>query len=214
VSALSPVAALDAYADAGPLARLAGRAEPQRDGQAFGLTVLGVVPLVVALVLLDPDLFDRLLLLAAVLVFAVAASLGWAGSLGGRYDWLVPALLRAVEYGVVIRVTAVLAPDATPAAFAFCAVLAYHHYDAVNRVRHTGAPPARWVSYAGGGFDARMVAVALLALGGADALADGLWVLAVSLGVVFVAESVATWVAVSRKGARGGVAVPEDEEVA
>jgi hypothetical protein len=213
MSALTPVTTLDAYADAGPLARLADRAEPRPGGQAFGLTVLGAVPLVVALVLLDADLFDRLLLFAGVLVFAVAASLGWAGSLGGRYDWLVPALLRAVEYGVVIRVTAVLVPDALPAAFAFCAALAYHHYDVVNRVRQTGAPPATWVSYAGGGFDLRLVAFAVLALAGAGALATGLWVLAALLAAVFVTESVTTWVVRTRTGASADVAAPEDEEV-
>ncbi|MGH8866456.1 MAG: DUF5941 domain-containing protein [Actinomycetes bacterium] len=194
----TPAATLAAYADAGPLARLADRAEHHGGAQAFGLTVLGAVPLTVALALLDPDLFDRLLLVAAVAVFVLAASLGWAASLDDRFDWLVPALLRAVEYGVVIRVTAVLAPGDMPAAYAFCAALAYHHYDVINRVRYTGLAPATWVAYAGGGFDGRMLVLAVLALGGAATLTAGLWLAAAGLAVVFVSESVRAWLSWTR----------------
>lgn len=190
---------LDAFADTGPLSRLLGRVEGDHRTDAFALAALGSVPLVVVLVLLENDLFERVLLFAAAVVFALAVGLGCAVPMRGRASWLVPALLRAVEYGTVIRVTAVVAPEQMPIAYAYLAVLAYHHYDTVYRSRHTGAPPPEWVFLVGGGVEGRLLVIAALAMSGSAALAVGLGALAGWLAVVFVTESVAGWLQWTRQ---------------
>lgn len=203
---------LEEYADAGPVARVLARVEEPRRGRALPLTLVGAIPLAAALVLLSDGLLDRLLLLGAVSVFAVTASLAWAGSLSGGFDWLVPAVLRGVEYGVLIRAAAVVAPDAVPAAFAVCAALAFHHYDTVYRVGQTGSAPASWVAVAGGGFEVRMLVVAVLTLAGAGALTRGLWLLTALLVTVYVVESAVAWAAWTRR-ARVAATVLEKGEL-
>lgn len=201
---------LAALADRGLLARVAGRAE-QRGARSepLGLLVLGALPLVVSLVLLDDDLFDRIVLFAAVTVFVVATVLACAGRIGGALGWMLPALLAGAEFLVVIRSTAILAPEAMPAAYGFCAVVSYHLYDTVNRARHLGSSPPGWVFVAGGGHDGRLLAVAVLAVAGSAAFATGLWVLAAALAVLYLAESVTAWVGWARRS-RGSV-VPLDD---
>lgn len=204
-------AALAALADRGPLARLADRAEPVGRTEPFGVVLLGVLPLAVALVLLDDDFVDRLVLFAAVIVFVIATVLGCSGRLGAPLAWLVPALLAAGEFLVVIRVTAILAPDAMPAAYAVCAAVAYHLYDTVYRARHLGSAPPRWLFVAGGGHDGRLLVVGCLVLAGPSALAAGMWVLAGLLAVVYLAESIRAWVGWARQ-VTGSVVGPAERE--
>jgi uncharacterized protein DUF5941 len=105
--------------------------------------------------------------------------------------WLVPPFLRLFEYGTLIGVTASTDAGGLPACFALLVVLAFHHYDTAYRVQRAAAEPSRWVRFAGGGWEGRIIAVCLLALAGV--LQAGLAVGAVVLGLVYVAESARSW---------------------
>ena len=63
--------------------------------------------------------------------------------------WLVPPLLRLVEYGSLIALTAAADPDALPVCFALLGVLAFHHYDTVYRLRHQRLAPREQVALEG-----------------------------------------------------------------
>jgi hypothetical protein len=100
-------------------------------------------------------------------------------------------LVRALEYGVLILTAALAHGHAMRACFALLAVLAFHHYDTVYRLRQQGAAPPAWVSIAGGGWDGRII-LALVALLAAVTTA-GMAVAAVLLAILFVGESVWSW---------------------
>jgi hypothetical protein len=114
-------------------------------------------------------------------------------SSSGRLGWLVPPALRVIEYGAIVALTAVADSDAMPACYALLAVLAFHHYDIVYRLRTQGQAPPAWVGMAGGGWDGRLIAVAVVALVAGDALGVLLLVAAVVLGALFAGESIASW---------------------
>jgi hypothetical protein len=137
-----------------------------------------------------------------------ARVLGRAGLVEGRLAWMVPPSLRALEYGLLIALAALAEPDALPACFAFVAVLAMHHYDVVYRLRHQRVAPPRWVWAVGGGWETRLALAGVLTLAGV--LEWGLVVAAVVLGVVYVAESTASWIRFGR--ARGGVAYEDADD--
>ena len=124
-----------------------------------------------------------------------------------RLAWLVPPLVRLVEYGSLLALTVVADPDAMPLCFAFLGVLAFHHYDTVYRLRHQRLAPPSWVRAVGGGWDGRLLVAVLLALAGV--LGPGLLVGAVILALVYVTESISSWV---RFGRAEGSARPEDDE--
>jgi hypothetical protein len=105
--------------------------------------------------------------------------------------WLVPTLVRVAEFGGLIALTMLADADALPVCFAFLAVLAFHHYDTVYRLRHQRLAPPSWVRSAGGGWDGRLAAACALAL--TDALGLGLLVAATGLGLVYVGESAHSW---------------------
>lgn len=105
--------------------------------------------------------------------------------------WLAPPLVRALEYGTLIGVTAIADPGALPACFALLVVLAFHHYDITHRMRQQGKAPPRWVRFVGGGWEGRIILAWLLALAGV--LQAGLVVGAVVLGLLYVAESAWSW---------------------
>jgi len=109
----------------------------------------------------------------------------------GRFSWLAPGVIRALEYGLLILTAALAHGHAMRACFALLAVLAFHHYDTVYRLRQQGAPPPVWVSLAGGGWDGRII-LAFIALVAAVTTA-GMAVAAVLLAVLFVGESVSSW---------------------
>jgi Family of unknown function (DUF5941) len=201
------VTALQVYRDDGPLAGLLGRRlGPALAAAPVALTVLGALPLAVLLAV-DDARPGAVPALAAVAVFVAVAAAGAVRADSGRLAWAVPPLLRLVEYAVLIRLTVLADRDAMPVCFAILAVLAFHHYDAVYRLRHQRVPPPAWVRAAGGGWDGRLIAAfALAALG---ALGAALLVGAVVLGVVFVAESAVSWLRFAR-GARS--AAYDDDE--
>jgi hypothetical protein len=127
-----------------------------------------------------------------------------------RLWWLVPAGLRAVEYGFVVAVADVVGNGALPAAYALLVALSVHHYDLVYRVRYARLVPPWWLAVAGGGIEVRMLLVGLLALAGAPALRLGLAVLAAMLAVLFVAESGTAWARWLRtRPAAGALSVDE-----
>jgi hypothetical protein len=130
---------------------------------------------------------------------------------GGRHRrlaWLLPAAVRAGEYGLVLWLG--WRADALPSAFALLAALAYRHYDLVYRMRYQRVPPPAWLSVAGLGWDGRAMVLAAAALAGvygpvATALAA--W-----CAVLFVGESAAGWVRAARDPATVAAAVADDEE--
>lgn len=105
--------------------------------------------------------------------------------------WLVPPLVRLVEYGGLIALTALSDRDALPFCFAFLGVLAFHHYDTVYRLKHYALAPPAWIRWVGGGWDGRLAVAALLALAGA--LGPALLVASVALGLAYAAESASSW---------------------
>jgi hypothetical protein len=121
--------------------------------------------------------------------------------------WLVPPLLRLVEYGSLIALTAAADPDALPVCFALLGVLAFHHYDTVYRLRHQRVAPPSWVQAIGGGWEGRLLVASALALGGG--LRYGLAAAAIGLGLVYVVESVRSWL---RFGHAEGPPLEEDED--
>ena len=64
-----------------------------------------------------------------------------------------------------------------PLCFALLAVLAFHHYDTVYRLRHQRLAPPAWLRAAGGGWEGRVLVACVLALAGV--LGPGLLVAAV-----------------------------------
>lgn len=186
---------LASYRDDGPLATLLGRALGRVVPlSAPLLTLLGGVVLAAAVVTVNFGL-ARPWLGAAVVVFVLlagaAAGRAAGGGRTGRLDWTVPPMLRAVEYGTLLGFAIHTGPRTVTACFVFLAVLAYHHYNIVYRLRHQDLGPPRWLGYVGGGWELRLlVAYVLLLTGG---LAIGMLVAAVLLAVIYVTETVAGW---------------------
>jgi hypothetical protein len=81
------------------------------------------------------------------------------------------------------------------ASFAVLAVVVYHHYDVVYRIRANAGLPPRRLSIALGGNLGRSVLVVVLgtAIGSGRTLSLVLWLLAGYLAVLAVGESVRFW---------------------
>ncbi len=135
-------------------------------------------------------------------VYCLTSAVAVAAPLKGALDWLVPPILRAAEYTVILALAARCGVSgALPAAFGLVAAVAYHHYDTVYRIRGgTGAPPRALVR-ATGGHEGRLlvitVAAALLAHSTAlttAALPKALAALAGYLALVVLIESIRFWV--------------------
>jgi Family of unknown function (DUF5941) len=121
--------------------------------------------------------------------------------------WLVPPLLRTVEYGSLIALTATAEPDALPLCFALIGVLALHQYETAYRLRQGLSPPSPWIRAVGAGWEGRLLVAGLLALGGW--LDPGLLAATVVLGLIYAAESIASW---RRVGDREQRALPLGDE--
>jgi hypothetical protein len=118
---------------------------------------------------------------------------------------MVPPAIRLVEYGLLIWIA-----DGNAAAFLLLAVLAFHHYDLVNRLRTQGARTPAWLGTLAGGWDGRLVLAVVLLVAGA--LPTGMYVLACALAALFVTESAASWVRFER-GDRQGGSYEEEEDL-
>ncbi len=106
----------------------------------------------------------------------------------GPLDWLVPAALRAVEYLMVVAV-GMICQVPPPVIFALLFVLALHHYDLTARMEK-GAPDPH-AKRALLGWDGRIVLLVFFALAGVAA--PGELLLAVGVGVHFLAGAVSDW---------------------
>ncbi|MEV5409395.1 DUF5941 domain-containing protein [Thermopolyspora sp. NPDC052614] len=108
----------------------------------------------------------------------------------GRFDWLVPPLVRAVEFLTILLVA--LAADAPKwLLFVLIYVIGYHTYDTVYRTRQSIWPPA-WVFQAGLGWECRLLIIGVGAAIGQ--LTIVMAVLTAYLAVLFAVESITSWV--------------------
>ncbi|MFD0685396.1 DUF5941 domain-containing protein [Actinomadura fibrosa] len=123
----------------------------------------------------------------------------------GRIDWLVPPIIRGIEYGY-LAVLGFAQGVSAPVVHVLIAVLAFHHYDTVYRTRQ-GLWPQGWVFRAGLGWEGRMLLVAFAGLFGLIPFAYA--ALAAYLGVLFVSECAIAW---ARTGRGGGMVDLEEEE--
>jgi hypothetical protein len=192
--------ALQTYRDDGLLSDWIGATA----GRA--LTLLGAVVLGLALAIAGRPVPDPVLAVA-VAVVVVLVGAGARRSHSGRFAWIVPPLLRLLEYAFLIRLTVLADPDAMPLCFALLSALAFHHYDTVYRLRQQGVAPPAWTRAIGGGWEGRLVVGVLLAALGV--LAPGMLVAAVILGAVYVTESTLSWMRFARATRP---AVIDDEE--
>jgi hypothetical protein len=186
------MSALRVYRDDGPAATWLGRTV----GRALSLgeialLALGAVPVVVVLAVPAHTLSTQAAALAALaLILLGGASSARAGE--GRLAWAAAPLLRALEYGMLVKLTALAAPGDMAACYALLALLAFHHYDAAYRLIHQRAAPPAWTRAVAGGWDGRLAVAAVLALAGG--LTAGMIAAVAVLAPVLVAESVVSWV--------------------
>ncbi|GAA4106781.1 MULTISPECIES: DUF5941 domain-containing protein [Actinomadura] len=180
------------------LARLAGGRLPPLPGVLVAVA-LGAVLMTAGL---GADRGPALFLPVAVVLLTGAAA---THPHNGRFDWLVPPLLRTIEYGYLAGLGFAQGVPA-PLVYVLLAVLAYHHYDTVYRTRQ-GLRPGAWVLRAGLGWEGRTLVVAAAGLAGPLPFAYA--ALAAYLGVLFAGESVTTWL---RTGRDSGVIVDLEEE--
>jgi hypothetical protein len=187
------------YRDDGPLLDALGTALSgrNRDRAALPLSTSALLPLVVLLVV-PSDQAPAALAVALSLAVLANAQITRTEH-GAPFDWLVPPLLRLAEYSALLRLTALVAPDAVPACYALLAAVAYHHYDVVYRLRDRNELPPRWLRWLGLGWEGRLLAAALLAHLGV--LAPGLIIAAVVLGAVYVIDGVVGWLRSGRHAA-------------
>ncbi|MEV0617109.1 DUF5941 domain-containing protein [Nonomuraea sp. NPDC050404] len=188
-----PNSTVVAYRDDGPLSR------------AMGLLVAGQLPPLPP-VLAGTFVTGVLLMLGVagtdgLAVFAPAVTLLLAGPGSthphdGRFDWLVPPILRLIEYTFIAAVG--FAHDVHPVLiFLLLGSLGFHHYDLVYRLRQHVYPPP-WLATFGLGWDGRMMLISLVAL--SDWLTGGYVLLAVYLWGLFGWESLTCWLAAPRSG--------------
>lgn len=179
--------ALAVYRDDGAVARALGAAVARFRLPAAGGTVLGAVCLLVGAAI--DGRVTSVATVAGWTAFAVCAASAAAAAGAGRWDWVMPPLLRLAEYGLV----ACLAwrAGAAAGAFALLAVTAFHHYDAMYRLEHQGAAPPRWLFVAGLGWEGRTTV--LLAATLAGLFPETVIALVGWCAVLFVSESVRSW---------------------
>ncbi|WP_084962604.1 DUF5941 domain-containing protein [Thermoactinospora rubra] len=198
-------ARLLAYRDDGPLVHAVaprlGRGLPPVPMLLVAL--LAIVAMAVA-GLLKPGfwlLVPALVMLVLVLPTAPSHHLG-------RFDWLVPPLLRGAEFLTIILVG--LAADAPKwLLYVLLYVVGYHTYDTVYRTRQSIWPPA-WVFYAGLGWELRLLVIGLGAALGV--LTPVLAVLTAYLFVLFSVESVLSWVRLDKASAQATAEAEQDLE--
>ncbi|GAA3812619.1 hypothetical protein GCM10022226_36620 [Sphaerisporangium flaviroseum] len=191
-------ARLLAYRDDGPLvALLRDKMGPGLPPVPAGLvSLLAVVVIGVTGVLGDGAGTGPIMLLPVLVMMALMIPTAPRDHLG-RFDWLVPPLIRGTEFLTII-VLGIAAGTPKWLLFVLIYVIGYHTYDTVYRTRQS-IWPAPWVFQAGLGWEVR-----LLLLGVGAALGVLTWVVAVMsvyLGVLFAIESVTSWVRLDKRTA-------------
>jgi hypothetical protein len=187
--------ALLVYRDDGPIATALGAIGRAVPLPPLVLLVVAALPLLAGIVLEGEDASDGL----AIAVTAWFVLVGGASSGRPHTDrvrWMVPAMLRAGEYGALIWFAALAGAAHEGAAFALLGAIAFRQYDLVYRLRHMAKVPPAWVNRLSGGWDGRLILMCLLLVVGA--LPTAYYVVAVILGVAFVAESAQAWTHFSR----------------
>lgn len=128
-----------------------------------------------------------------------------------RFAWIVPALVRAGEYGVIALLGWLGGRSVLPVIYGLLAAMAFHHYDIVYRLRHQRTPLPAWVGRLGLGWEGRILVLLAAAL--LDVLLPVATALAIWCGALFVTESVFSWVRIARDADRTiAVAAHDDEE--
>jgi len=112
---------------------------------------------------------------------------------GPRWGWLIPPLLRAGEYGVVVAAAVVSGAGVGAACYAYLLAVIWHHYDSANRLRRGAPGVAASPMTRFAGFELRTVAVALLACAGATVFTVTAVALAVAMAVLAVAQGLIMW---------------------
>lgn len=132
--------------------------------------------------------------LTGITLFAPVASLLLSGLVSGhphdgRFDWLVPPVLRVTEYGF-LTVLGLASGVPGPLVFVLLVAVVLHHRDDVTRPA-VGMVRPGWARAAALGWDGRLLVVAV---GGAlESLTAAYGLLAAYLVVLLVRESVRTW---------------------
>lgn len=197
-------AELRAYRDDGPIARALGLLARGQLPPLGPVLVAGVLTIVALILGAGTQELPALLAPVALLLLAGPSA---THPHAGRLDWLVPPLIRAIEYGyLAVLGFALGVPE--PLVYTLLAVLVYHHYDTVYRTRQ-GLWPPEWVFQAGLGWDGRMLIAAFAAV--LDVTTPVYAALALYLGVLFGWESVRTWVENERESGRGAEIDLEEE---
>jgi hypothetical protein len=196
---------IELFRDDGPLARLLGMPLPLPPA---ALVTIAALPLVVAIAATGDGASNGL----------IAAVVAWLVVVGGlsagtphrdRLRWLVPPLLRLVEYSALVWIGVNAGHSSAPAAFALLGALAFRHYDLVYRLRHQGVEPPGWLGF--GGWDGRLILIALFLLAGW--LPTALFVAAGVLALVYVTESAAGWLRFTRAAGQAGLYDDEEDEI-
>lgn len=81
----------------------------------------------------------------------------------GRWVWVWPSVICAVEMGLVAAIVLGSAHELLPLAFGYLFIIAYHHYDTLYRAIQGSRPP-RWLDWLALGWEGRTILV-LVALG-------------------------------------------------
>ena len=176
------------YRDDGPLVELLARATRRPAATALPWSLGVAAPLLGVLVLPGSA---AAALAVGVLLAAPLAAAAHRSAADGPLDWLVTPLLRAAEYGALLRLAVLDGPSTVPGCYALLAALAYHHYDLVYRLRDRGEEPSAWLRRAGLGWEGRLLGAALLSATGS--LKTGLYVAAAVLLVTYVVEGISGW---------------------
>lgn len=199
---------LQAYRDDGFLARVVAARGIRRSSLA--LTFAAVVSAAIGLTGSSGALDARTAV--AIGLFVVLGMLGGAGRQHPRIQWLVPPLLRGGEYGIVAVLTLRTDASALWIAYTMLAIVAFHQYDIVYRLRHQRKAPPAAITQLGGGWEGRTLIVTLAAAAGV--LTPTLAILALWCGALFVSESMRSWVTLALDETRRshvGTEVEEEE---
>jgi hypothetical protein len=196
------------YRDDGLLSEAFRRAGPLRV-RSLAVTSAGTVAAAIGLAI-DGGRGTGPASLVGIAAFVVLGMVGAAARPRRRIQWLVPPMLRSGEYVIVATLAWRTGPTEVWLAYVLLAVVAFHHYDIVYRLRHQRIAPSHLIARLCGGWEVRTIAVTVAAVTGA--LAPVLIVLAAWCGALFVSESLRSWVVLALDETRRAHVGSEIEE--
>ena len=188
--------ALRHFRDDGPLLAVASRMLAAVPIAAAIAALLGVAALLAGLAIDGRD--TGVATMSGAAGFVVLAGIGAGRNPSVRTSWMVAPLLRAGEYGLYAWLGWRAGGAAPAAVYGLLAALAFHHYDAVYRLRHQRAALPTSVGMLGLGWEGR--ALVMLAAALVDATAAVAAVLGIWCALLFVTDSVTSWIRLSRAG--------------